>query len=130
MGITLREHPGGIVSGTLSVYNACMGLTEAESAAVRRLRDLLVERFGARDVKLFGSAVRGTMDPESDIDLFVAVPHMDWDTELAMYDAAFDAGLEIDRPISLTVFTSHELESSPLRASGIVRRIQQEGMPV
>src|SRR5438034_6397518 len=37
-------------------------------------RELLLRRVGARDVLLFGSAARGDMTPESDIDLALVVP--------------------------------------------------------
>jgi len=82
------------------------------------------------EVRLFGSAARGTMDEESDIDLFVVVPHLDWDMELAMYDAAFEAGLLANRPITLSIFTAQEVEGTPLRSSALLRQVRREGKPV
>jgi len=106
-----------------------MDLTEQEQRAIRDLSDVLRGRFGAIEVTLFGSGARGQMDGESDIDLFVVVPVLDWTTELAMYDAAFDASLSIDRAITLSVFTREQVETSPIRASGLVQRVRKEGRP-
>lgn len=107
-----------------------MHLTERERATIRNLRDVLQERHGALDVRLFGSAARGEMDEESDIDLFVVVGELDWASEMAMYHAAFDASLAIDRAITLSVFTKEQVELSPLRASGLMQRVREEGEPV
>jgi predicted nucleotidyltransferase len=91
---------------------------------VRRLKT----EFRAEEVVLYGSAVRGDMDPESDIDLFVVLPDVNWDVEKRIGDAAFDAGLEIGRVISTACFGKTDIADTPMRSSPFVLNVGREGV--
>jgi predicted nucleotidyltransferase len=97
---------------------------EALSTVTRTLRD----RFGAREVILYGSAARGQLDEESDIDLLVVLPHLDWEIQKEIIAVCFDAELQCGRVISVVCFATEELERSPLRSSPLVQAARREGL--
>ena len=86
------------------------------SGGARTLRD----RFGAVEVILYGSAARGELDEESDIDLIVVLPVLDWATQKEIIAVCFDAELRCGRVISAICYTTDEMEHSPLRSSPLV----------
>jgi predicted nucleotidyltransferase len=105
-----------------------MGLTDHERQVLARTATELKAEFSAERVILFGSAARGDMDRESDIDLMIVLPSVNWDTEKRIGNLAFDAGLEIGRLISTICFAASELVARPLRASPFVHSVRREGM--
>ncbi len=107
-----------------------MELNVEERSALSRVTQTLRERFGAREIILYGSAARGQMDAESDIDLLVVLPSLDWETQKAISDVCFDAGLQCDRLISTGCYTVDEIEHSPLQSSPLVRTARREGQPL
>ena len=90
---------------------AAQGLTEEK--ILRDLTHLLVERFGARRVVLFGSRARGDAHPDSDFDIFVEMESKDRPPER---NARILSAIGL-RPwsLDLVVYTPEE--------SGRVRRI-------
>ncbi len=105
-----------------------MELTEDEHRGIHELAGRLKAECGALEVHLFGSAARGDMDPESDIDLMVMLPEFCPDIEEAVSDRCFEAGLQIRRCICCLYLTQHQLTETPLRASPLVLNIQREGV--
>ncbi len=95
---------------------------------MRSLANRIKSGFGAKRVVLFGSAARGDMDAESDIDLLIVLPTVDWEIEKAIGHLAFDAGLEIDRIISIVCFAVSDLTTGPMRSSPLIHNINREGM--
>ena len=107
-----------------------MELNTAEREALSRVTRTLKERFGATEVLLYGSAARGQLDEESDIDLLVVLPRLDWEIQKEVSDVCFDAGLQCDRVISTLCYTTEEMEHSPLRSSPLVLTARREGRPL
>ena len=105
-----------------------MKLTQKEKGVIDDLALRYRAEFGAERVVLYGSAARGTMDRESDIDLLIVLPSVDWEIEKRIGSLAFDAGLEIDRVISTLCFSVNDLENSPMRSSPLVHAIWREGV--
>ncbi len=99
---------------------------EALSQVTRALRD----RFGATEIILYGSAARGRLDEESDIDLLVVLPNLDWEMQKEIIAVCFDAGLQCGRVISPNCYTKEEMEHSPLRSSPLVLAARREGQPL
>lgn len=104
-----------------------MELSSEERDALSRVTQILRSRLGAKEVILYGSAARGQLDEESDIDLLVVVPGMDWETQKEIIAVCFDAQLECGRVFSATCYTADEIEHSPLRSSPLVLAARKEG---
>ena len=107
-----------------------MELGPKEQPVIAVLARRLKSEFGAERVVLYGSAARGTMDAESDVDLLIVLPFVDWEIEKCIGGLAFEAGLEIDRVISTLCFSVSDLEDGPMRASPLIRNVQREGVPL
>ncbi len=104
-----------------------MKLTERESEVLQALVGDLRRELGASEVLLYGSAARGELAPESDIDLLVVLPVADWETEKKVIDLCFRAELECGRVFSAACFSVHELENTPLRSSPFLLNARREG---
>lgn len=105
-----------------------MKLTQQEEQVIRNLAHQFKSEWGAHRVVLYGSASRGMLVEDSDIDLMVVLPTVDWEVEKRLGGLAFDAGLEINRVISTLCFSVEELEHGPMRASPLIHNIQSEGV--
>jgi len=110
-GIVNSEHVGGVVGHGLNRRH----LAAPQVVAIARLRDTLIERMQEslkvwptppRWTALFGSAARGEMRIDSDIDLFMVDPGVDaelWDTWTSAFAADVSAWTGNDlRILSLT----------------------------
>src|SRR5438093_6332227 len=73
-----------------SMHQLVEKLSHTERAAVAELKALLVQQYGVRDIRLFGSKARGTGHIESDLDLFIVVPDLDWERAKAIYTLCFE----------------------------------------
>jgi len=107
-----------------------MHLSSTERSILAALASDLRERFAAIEVRVFGSAARGELDRESDVDVFVVVPELSWPLEQAIYDRCYDATLACGRLVCATVFDRRELVDSPLCASPLVQAVRREGIPL
>lgn len=105
-----------------------MPLTKNERSVLQDLVRTLKFDFKANEVVLYGSAARGTLDKESDIDLFVVLPFVDWDVEKSVGGIAFEAGLEIDRVISTLCFSENDIRQPFRQHSPLLMNIRQEGI--
>ena len=105
-----------------------MHLTQQErdvlAGVVRRLKT----DFHAEQVMLYGSAVRGEMDKESDVDLLAIMPCADWATKKRVCDLCFEAELGLGRIISVLCIGKDAAENSPLRSSPLLALVRTEGV--
>jgi predicted nucleotidyltransferase len=104
-----------------------MELNAEERDVLSSVTRTLRSRFGAREVILYGSAARGQLDEESDIDLLVVLPRIDWETQKEIIAVCFEAELQCGRVFSVTCYTTDEMEHSPLRSSPLVLTARREG---
>jgi len=104
-----------------------MELSVEEQKALSQVVRSLRSRFGAVEVILYGSAARGDLDEESDIDLLVVLPRLDWTMQKEIIGICFDAELRCGRVISATCYATDEMEHSPLRSSPLVTTARREG---
>ena len=105
-----------------------MTLTKNERSVLQYLVRKLKSDFAAKQVVLYGSAVRDALDEESDIDLLVVLPFVDWEVEKRVGELAFEAGLEIDRVISTLCFSEEDMLQSFRRSSPLLHNIRREGV--
>lgn len=105
-----------------------MQLNRTEKRILAELVETLRSDFGAREVILYGSAARGRLEPDSDIDLLVELPQVNWEIEKKIIDRCFEAELECERIISTACFTRDELTRGPLRLSPFVLKVNREGV--
>ena len=104
-----------------------MELSTRERDVLSSLTRTLRSRFGATEVILYGSAARGQLDDESDIDLLVVLPKIDWEMQKEIIAVCFEAELQCDRIFSAICYTTEEMEHSPLRSSPLVLAARREG---
>lgn len=105
-----------------------MQLNEIEKRVLADLVETLHKDFGALEVVLYGSAARGDLGEESDIDLFVVLPEINWEIEKKVIDHCFQAQLECNRVISTACFSKDELNDGPLCSSPFILNVRREGV--
>ena len=112
------------------MMNAWACLNENEKKAVENLKSKLKERFNVRDIRLFGSKVRGQAGPDSDVDIMIELAKRSPEIESEIDDITFEVNLENDSFITTIVFGQDELQQGPMKESPIYKTIQKEGIPV
>jgi uncharacterized protein len=105
-------------------------LSPGEAAAVRkfvaRVRELLGTEL--RDVRLFGSRARGEGHEHSDIDLALIVAPGGRGRRYAVYDLAFDVGLEHSVDLAPLVLEEQQFEELKKRERLLALDIEREGI--
>ena len=107
-----------------------MKLSSEEKDALDKIAKVFRERFGAKEIILYGSAVREELDEGSDIDLLVVLPEVNWEIEKDIIQNCFAAELKCDRIFSVTCYSVDELKHSPLRVSPLVLNARKEGQAI
>lgn len=82
------------------------------------------------DFRIFGSRARGDEGEYSDMDVFIELEYLDSQTKRKIRDIVWEVGFENSLYISPLIFTRDEIENSPLKASPIVKNINEEGVKV
>ena len=78
--------------------------------------------------RVFGSRAREDATAGSDLDVFLAVDHIDGELREEISELAWEVGFENDVVLSTFVVTVEQLEHGPLGVSPIVRQIEKEGV--
>ncbi len=105
-------------------------LTTIEKRALTDFRDALVADFGAVDVRLFGSRARGEGDEESDLDVFIVLPRVDWKLEKKIYGLSFDISLKHAVLISPILYSQSDIENPSILISPLYQTVQREGIKI
>jgi predicted nucleotidyltransferase len=95
---------------------------------VRRLRSVLGENLV--ELKLFGSKATGKDQPDSDIDVLVAVEKNGVDVEDTVLDIAFETNLKHDVYISPRVIDRATLADPVWKITPFLKAIAEEGIPL
>ena len=103
-------------------------LTPSDRQAVAEFTRRLKRIASVRDVRVFGSRVRGNAAPDSDLDVFVVIESCTPKLRQRINDIAWEVGFEDDKIISPLVATSEQLERGPFSASPLLLAIEQEGV--
>src|SRR5262249_19345755 len=113
-----------------SMHQLVEKLSHTEKVALAELKALLAQQYGVQDIRLFGSKARGTGHVESDIDLFVVVPDLDWERAKAIYTLCSELSPRHALLTAPTLFSKTELENPLVQATPFHRAIQGEGLPL
>lgn len=105
-------------------------MTKRDMEIAKELKERLSKAADLVDFRVFGSRARGDQGEYSDMDVFIEVENSDKELEEKIYDITWEVGFENSLYISPLVFTRHEIEDSPLRASPIVKNINEEGVEI
>ncbi len=105
-------------------------ITEKDLEIARELKQKLSEVVDLVDFRIFGSRARGSAYEGSDMDVFIEVETLDKEIKDKIRMIAWEVGFEHLIHISPLIFTRHEIERTPLRASDIVRSISKEGVAI
>jgi predicted nucleotidyltransferase len=100
-------------------------MTPRDYNIARELKKRLAEVVELLDFKVYGSRARGDDDEFSDLDVFIEVASLDRMAKDFISDITWEVGLENSIVISPLIFTSNEIENSPLRASPILININE-----
>ncbi len=110
--------------------NAWDYLNDNEKKAVESLKTKLMDRFDVKDMRLFGSKVKGQAGPDSDVDIMIELAKRSPQIESEIDDITFEVNLRNDSFITTILFGQDELERGPMKESPIYKAIQKEGIPV
>lgn len=105
-------------------------MTPWDYEIARELKERLSAFVRLIDFRVFGSRARGHADEYSDMDVFIEVETLDKQLKEKISHTVWETGFEHLLHISPLIFTRHELEESPLRASPIVKSINEDGVRV
>ena len=105
-------------------------MNEKNYLIARELKERLSSVVSLVDFRVFGSRARDGEDEYSDMDVFIEVETLDKEIEDRISNIVWEVGFEHSIFISPLLFTRYEIEDSPLRASPIVRNINEEGVKV
>lgn len=105
-------------------------LSTNENKALTDFRKALVRDFGAIDVRLFGSRARGEGDKESDLDVFIVLPIINWELEKKIYGLSFDISLDYGVLISPILYSQVDIENPSIQISPLYKTVQREGLKI
>lgn len=105
-------------------------MTEKDLRTVIELKGRLSEVAGLIDLRVFGSRAREDADEDSDMDVFIEVENIDKKLKKKIRGIAWEVGYKNSIYISPLIFTRHEIENSPLRASPLILNINEEGIRI
>jgi predicted nucleotidyltransferase len=108
------------------------GLSKAEQAAVQDLVRRLRRRLGERlvEVRLYGSKVRKTARPESDVDLVVLVTQQTSALREEVFTEVSTVILERDVLLDVHLMDRGQLQELRRLGAPYAAVIQQEGIPL
>lgn len=105
-------------------------MNERDYKIARELKERLQDVVSIVDFRVFGSRAKGTQDEYSDMDVFIEVEYLNKELKEKIREIIWEEGFENSIYISPLIFTRYEIEDSPLRASPIVKNINEEGVKV
>jgi predicted nucleotidyltransferase len=96
---------------------------------VSELKDRISGKYNIEEMRVFGSSARGDRGPESDIDVWVHLSHVNRQIEEDLFDMAYDLELKHDCLIDIIVVDNRDLASAQGTAP-IYEKIRTEGTAI
>lgn len=111
--------------------NSLNYLTSEEQLALNDLIEKLKSKFKhqLREIKIFGSKVRGDFDEASDIDIFIVFDRdVDWKFKDQIYALIFDIDLKYDVLISARIYSVERLAEKRIQALPFIKSVHEHGV--
>jgi predicted nucleotidyltransferase len=108
-------------------------LSEKEIKALQELKKRLKDTFGKelKEIRIFGSKVRGDFDSESDIDIFLVFDRkVDWEFENKVFGLAYELDLEFGVLFNIVIFSSESLREHKYKILPFVKSVKKEGVKI
>lgn len=108
-------------------------MIERGMRSARELTTWVREHFSDEllDARVFGSVARGEATEESDVDVFFLFRRrLTYDEKREIAGTAFDIDMRNETWTAWMAETPERWDEPPLRGSGIVRAIAEEGVPI
>lgn len=105
-------------------------MTPKDYKVARELKNKLSKAVKLLEFRVFGSRVRGTARPSSDMDVFIKVPTLNKKIEKKIRYLVWEVSYENLILITSVIFSQHQLKNTPLRSSPLVRNIMEEGVVI
>jgi predicted nucleotidyltransferase len=103
------------------------------AAATAELKDRLRRELGGRlrSIAVFGSAARGEMSEDSDVDVLVVLDRIDGHRDrVVAIEAAHDAGFARGLVVQALVLGQAELDLLRQRETGLAEELDRDGIEV
>ena len=106
-------------------------ISPSQSSALSEIKNKVYRRFGVKTFVLYGSAARGQMDAESDLDLLVVTPFPLTRFERhEITDIVFDVNLHYDTNFSTLVVDKSAWETGIISVLPLRDEILRDGIQV
>ena len=96
---------------------------------VKELRERIADQYPIREIRVFGSSVRGDTRKESDIDVQVCLSELNREIEEMLFDIAYDVELKYDCLIDLIAVSEQDLNGR-IGTAPIQKNILSEGIAI
>jgi len=106
-------------------------LTANEKNALTELVSILKDKYKQqlKEIKLFGSKIRGDFNEASDVDVFIVFNNnVDWKFKEKIYDLIFDIDLKYDVYISARVYSVQSLNITNIRELPFIKNVVEHGV--
>ncbi len=107
-------------------------LSDNEKEALKELVTTLRARYPElREIKVFGSKIRGDFDKESDIDVFLVFDReVDREFEKGLSESVFEINLKYNVLLSVLAYSTERLKEKRIRALPFIEYVMREGVPI
>jgi len=105
-----------------------MPILPNERKALSMLKNLLEKNYDLRNFRIYGSKVKGSDSPESDVDVMIELEDWSPTIESEIDDLIFELNIRYDCLITAVYFSRKELEEGPLSESPLYKTILRNGI--
>ena len=103
-------------------------LTAAEKKALKEIKNFINQSFKEGKMFIFGSKIYGTYTEESDLDLLIIVPNLNWKMKKQIINKITETNWKYDTNISPVVISKKEWIKYP--AMPLFKEIKENGLMV
>ncbi len=104
-------------------------LTNNEKKALKELKKEVLKLYPDAKLILFGSKVRGDFDEESDVDVLVVLPELNFDKKEIIWDISNEINLKYDTSLSVVLIDKNKFhpETIDLMVLPFYSNVKEDG---